>query len=416
MVDLYNRKAKLEYWIQRVNTDLSGTDKSDLLILIEHMQDKERASLWIIRCITALISIRRQLGRSFQEVTKDDIRSFLKWMEQRNYKPSTNEKFRQILKLFFKVVYGNGETYPEQVNFFSTRVGKDKRFSSPELDTREYLEEDEIVKLIQSTPTIQKKAFVACMYESGARPEEFLRLTNNDFIIDTNGIIVILRGKTGERRVRIISYAPLFQQWLEIHPLKNQSTFNIWISESTNYKNKPLGLRGAEKIIEKTLPAVLPNKHARLYILRHSRATHLSKHLTEAQMWTFFGWQPGTQVVRHYIHLSGKDIDGTLLSLSKEGNKVVKLEDYKIKPIECIRCFDSIPPGNKFCGRCGLKLDFFNQYTVEKNLEEENKVLELKLDTFRQEIDGKLKRLMLWIQQNPKLALLDPKVLLEKME
>ncbi len=114
MVDLYNRKAKLEYWIQRINTDLSGVDKSDLLKLVEHMQDKERANLWIIRCITALISIRRQLGKSFQEVTKEDIRSFLKWMEQKNYKPSTNEKFRQILKLFFKVVYGNGETYPEQ--------------------------------------------------------------------------------------------------------------------------------------------------------------------------------------------------------------------------------------------------------------------------------------------------------------
>ena len=83
MRDLYNRKAKLEYRIQRVNTDLSGTDKADLLKLIEHMQDKERANLWIIRCITALISIRRQLGKPFQDATKDDIRSILKWMEQK---------------------------------------------------------------------------------------------------------------------------------------------------------------------------------------------------------------------------------------------------------------------------------------------------------------------------------------------
>jgi hypothetical protein len=43
MRDLYNRKAKLEYWIRRVNSDLYGTDKSDLLRLIEHMEDKERA-------------------------------------------------------------------------------------------------------------------------------------------------------------------------------------------------------------------------------------------------------------------------------------------------------------------------------------------------------------------------------------
>jgi NADP-dependent 3-hydroxy acid dehydrogenase YdfG len=31
-------------------------------------------------------------------------------------------------------------------------------------------------------------------------------------------------GKTGERRVRIIAFAKLLQQWLEVHPLRNQST------------------------------------------------------------------------------------------------------------------------------------------------------------------------------------------------
>jgi hypothetical protein len=39
------------------------------------------------------------------------------------------------------------------------------------------------------------------MYESGARPEEFLTLSNKDILIDTKGAILILRGKTGERRV-----------------------------------------------------------------------------------------------------------------------------------------------------------------------------------------------------------------------
>ena len=44
----------------------------------------------------------------------------------KNYKASTNEKFRQILKLFFKVIYGNCESYPEQVKFFSVKVGREK--------------------------------------------------------------------------------------------------------------------------------------------------------------------------------------------------------------------------------------------------------------------------------------------------
>ena len=55
------------------------------------------------------------LGKPFTNATKDDMRSILKWMEQKGYKASTNEKFRQVLKLFYKLVYGNNEYYPEQV-------------------------------------------------------------------------------------------------------------------------------------------------------------------------------------------------------------------------------------------------------------------------------------------------------------
>jgi hypothetical protein len=64
--DFYNRKAKLEYWIDRVNKDLQGTDRLDLLKIIEYMQDKERASLWIIRCIAALISISSNFPSHFE--------------------------------------------------------------------------------------------------------------------------------------------------------------------------------------------------------------------------------------------------------------------------------------------------------------------------------------------------------------
>lgn len=48
-------------------------------------------------------------------------------MKLKNYKASTHEKLRIILKLFFKVIYGNNENYPEQVKWFSVQVGKEIR-------------------------------------------------------------------------------------------------------------------------------------------------------------------------------------------------------------------------------------------------------------------------------------------------
>jgi site-specific recombinase XerD len=183
MRDLYNRPKKLADWLKRVNEDISDPDRADILKLVEHMQDRERSILWIVRCITALITIRKHLEKPFRDATKDDIRSILKLMEQKGYKASTNEKFRQVLKLFYKIVYGNNEFYPEQVKWFSSKVGKEKTGKETNMDMAEYLEEEEVHKLIENTHTVQSKAFLACMYESGARPEEFLRLTNSDIRI-----------------------------------------------------------------------------------------------------------------------------------------------------------------------------------------------------------------------------------------
>lgn len=67
------------------------------------------------------------------------------------------------------MVYGNGERYPDCVSWFSVNVGKDKKSQERNIDINEYLEK-EVKALIGAAPTIQKKAFLATCYETGARP------------------------------------------------------------------------------------------------------------------------------------------------------------------------------------------------------------------------------------------------------
>lgn len=135
------------------------------------------------------------------------------------------------------------------MNWYSIKVSNDKYRDSFILDLGEFLEE-EIKKLIISTSSIQRKAIIACMYESGARPEEFLNLQNTDISIDSKGAVFILRGKTEERRVRIVSFVKYLEQWLEMHPLKAQDIFPLWVSEATNYRNQALGLGGLNKVVK----------------------------------------------------------------------------------------------------------------------------------------------------------------------
>ncbi|HEX6294645.1 MAG TPA: hypothetical protein VFZ46_05775 [Nitrososphaeraceae archaeon] len=49
MRDLYNREKRLEYWIERIKTDLDGNDRNDVLKFVEIMQEKDQSILTIIR-------------------------------------------------------------------------------------------------------------------------------------------------------------------------------------------------------------------------------------------------------------------------------------------------------------------------------------------------------------------------------
>ena len=151
MRDLYNRKVKLERWIQRIHTDLKDDpDKQDILKFVEYLQDKDKSILWIIRCITALLQIKKEINKPFSQVTKEDIKKLFEWMNDKEYKASTHEKFRVILKVFYKVLYGN-KVYPDCVKWFSVTVGKEIKSKEKALDIKEYLEEEEIPILIENS-------------------------------------------------------------------------------------------------------------------------------------------------------------------------------------------------------------------------------------------------------------------------
>ena len=70
MRDLYNRKQKFAHWISKAKTELGEPDRTHVLEFIEYMQEKVKSILWIIRCITALIYIRRQLDKPFVDCKK----------------------------------------------------------------------------------------------------------------------------------------------------------------------------------------------------------------------------------------------------------------------------------------------------------------------------------------------------------
>jgi integrase/recombinase XerD len=350
--DIYKRDTLVQQWISKVkDANIPYQDKEDILKFVDLMLREGRSALRVYTYIAVLLQAKKVIRKPFRECSKEDIQHYINYIED-NYSLATQILRKSILKLFFKVMYGNNEYYPDTVRWIKLKVNKDKQKKEEQLSYDQFLTEDEIKLLIDTANTIQRKALIAVGYETGARPEELLNIRIKDIMFDNKGAKVILRGKTVERVTRVIAYLPLLKQWLSIHPFRNDPNAYLWLSESSNCKWKPIGIQTVEKTFKTIMRKAGIQKRPRLYILRHSRATHLANKLTEAQMCAYFGWQLGTKVVQRYIHLAGVKTDDALLELA--GVKVDKdNESSALKVRYCKRCNEMLSPNHEFCIRCG---------------------------------------------------------------
>jgi len=165
-------------------------------------------------------------------------------------------------------------------------------------------------------------------------------------------------GKTGDRRVRIISSAPALTAWLEHYEGASDPEAFLWPPRSNNNHGthypavhasvcKTLEVLGAKAGVKKR---VYP------HLFRHSRATALANKLTEAQMKEYFGWTQSSGMASVYVHLSGRDVDNALLELQGFRKRKDEREE-KMKVVYCKRCHEQNSPSTKFCVRCGSPLN-----------------------------------------------------------
>jgi hypothetical protein len=65
--------------------------------------------------------MRKQITKSFKDAKENDIRVIIDWMDKKWYLVSTIEKFRMILKSFYKIIFLNLIEY-ENILIYLHRV------------------------------------------------------------------------------------------------------------------------------------------------------------------------------------------------------------------------------------------------------------------------------------------------------
>jgi site-specific recombinase XerD len=321
----------------------------------------------MVKYIYTLMNISQMLGKPFKEAGKQDIIRFLGRIEEHGFSEWTKHDYRVIVKRLYKWLEGGDSKYPEKVEWIKTTVRNGDHVLPEEI-----LTEEEIFSMAKTGDNLKHKALLMTLYESGARIEEFLTLTNKRVQFDDNGCVVILSGKTGMRRIRLISSAPVLKTYLEAHPLKDEKEFPLWVAASGD-RFVPLSYAGCSMLLQRIAEKAGIGKKVNPHAFRHARATHLSKILTYSQLCAFFGWSQGSQMPATYIHLSGADIDNTLLS--SQGLKPIDNKAQTLFVRVCPSCREKNSPLSSICVSCGEPLTSSEE--MKKRIEELERTVKL---------------------------------------
>ncbi len=325
-------------------------------------------------CVTKLA--KHFNGKSFKELSKREIIEFFeKW------KAYKSPSLKVSIKAFYKWL--NNGTYPETVSWIKSH-GFERR-KLPE----DILTPDEVKKLADSCLNPRDRALILLLYESGARAGELVGIRMKDVKFDEYGVVIMLNGKTGMRRVRVIDCVPDLKTWLNNHPRAKDPNAPLFLELRAKYKH--LGNHATlANIIKAAKRRSGLTKRIHPHLFRHSRATHLAQEFTEQELKVIFGWSGGSRMPATYVHLSGADLDRKMLQ--KRGLLVSNTNTQKddLRPLICKNCARENSATARFCSQCGIA--FFIKDAVKADQERKDglKLLQVILDDA--ELKGKAER------------------------
>jgi site-specific recombinase XerD len=336
-------------WAQRDLSNLSDARREALMRFLREMRIRGSVQ----GSIEGYVKVIRSLGydgKPYEELTSDDLMAWMERISSNGWTLETVNWHRRTAKRFLRWLYGCRsvkDPTPEPLRCIQQH--RTRRELPKSILTR-----GEIRSLIDTCDNQRDRALVFSTYESGARCGEILGIKIRDVEFDQFGAVLHLnRGKTGERRVRLIECVPEIRLWLSMHPDRNNPEAPLWVWLRGG--RRVLSRNGFEVLLQKLGERAKLNKHIHPHLLRHTRATHLANVLTEAQMRVFFGWSGPSRMPEIYVHLSGRDVDSTLLK--HYGIKVEAPTENPLEPKACPWCQTINSPSARFCQSCNAPLD-----------------------------------------------------------
>jgi len=206
--------------------------------------------------VSAMVGLARYYRRSPDQLTQDEIRSYLLHLQERGLSPSSRNVAISGMKFFYHQILD----WDEQKLFLPPRKGS---WRLPEV-----LSQNEVVRLLLATQKHRDRCLLMTAYATGLRVSELVRLKVSD--IDSSRMMVkVEQGKGKKDRYTILSERLLS----ELRTYWKAHRSPIWLFP--NRKGGPLSIDYAQRIYNLAKQKAQIHKGKGIHTLRHCFATHL---------------------------------------------------------------------------------------------------------------------------------------------
>lgn len=345
-------ESQLEYWNNKFKEVKPLVLSVNYILLKDRIRDvKDRCTTrTVINQTRLLIGFGVWCEKPIKKLVKADMDKYFDTLEgQADVTISTT---KQVIKSFLKTVN------PKVAVTIKPKKIKNK------LTPDSLLTDTDISKMIKAAPNLRDKAFLACLWDSGARKGELTSTTIADAKFDKYGCMLWLRkGKTGARPARLVFASSYLSDWLDAHPTKENKNSPIFCSLQEPYNL--ISDNGIYEQLKRLAKKAGVTKRVNCHNWRHTRATDLAKKITEQQMKAVLGWSAGSVQTQTYVHLSAQDVNDAMLEASGIEVDEEEQEPSLLSTDRCPRCGELNNIDRDLCHKCGLPLSEKKRLEIE---------------------------------------------------
>jgi len=369
--EFYNYAKGLESILRRIKESeiLSQTKKDIILRYFTAVQNEGLSQARIIRILEQTKKVGEWLKTEFDKATRQDIEEMVSFIHSNpNWSYYTIASYKITIKRFYKWFLGDNEEYPVIVKWI--KIGDANSRRKKKLPT-ELITEEDVQNILKACKNPRDRALISLLWESGARIGELATAQIKSLSFRETEAELVIHGKTGYRKILLLSSVPYLKKWLEYHPKPQDKEMPLFTLLEVKRLEKGITYPCIAKTLRTAMKKAGVNKPNNPHLWRHSRATFLANYLTEAQLCSVLGWVQGSKEAGTYVHLSGRETNEKIRQIN--GIETSKEEKFKsvLTPIVCPICNETNEPNSITCLRCS------NPLTLAGALEKKNRFQEM---------------------------------------